>query len=114
MRTATPESTPFFGGLPDRGIWTALALTRAQFFLILALSLGLFLFVDGPLWQHVHASHFVRILVSYGVIPFAVTAALARNRQARPWLVIGASAVLAVIKLVLTAGLLVAIALARG
>ena len=74
----------------------------------------LFVFVDGPVWRHVHASHFRRITVSYGVIPIAVAAALLCNRRARLRLVLGASAVLALVKLVLTAGLLVALALARG
>ena len=57
-------------------------------------------------------SHFRRIAVSYAVIPLAVTAALLWNGRARLVLVIGGSAVLAAIKLVLTAGLLVAIAIA--
>ncbi len=104
--------TPFFEGLPERGIWSPLGLTRGQFLLILAVAMALFLFVDGPVWRHVHAGHFRRITVSYGVIPVAVTAALLRNRRARPMLVVGGTAVLAAIKLVLTAGLLVALAIA--
>ena len=107
----TPRA-PFFGGLPEHGIWTPLGLTRTQFVLILALALALFVFVDGPVWQHVRASHFRRITVSYAVIPFAVLAALARNGRARPLLVLGASAVLAAIKLVVTAALLVVLAIA--
>ena len=114
MRTAGSARPPFLGGLPELGIWTALALTRGQFLTILTLSVVLFVFVDGPVWQHLRASHFLRISVSYGVIPFAVAGALFHNRQARPLLVLGASAVLALIKLVLTAGVLIAIALARG
>ena len=113
MATEVETRTPLFGGLPEHGIWTALGLTRAQFFLILALAMTLFLFVDGPVWEHVRAHHFRRITVSYAVIPLAVTAALVRNRRGRPMLVLGASAVLAAIKLVLTAGLLVALAIAR-
>jgi hypothetical protein len=110
--TSSAHRTPFFGGLPEHGIWTPLGLTRAQFVLILGLALALFLFVDGPAWQHVRASHFRRITVSYAVIPVAVTAALLWNHRARPMLVIGGTAVLAAIKLVLTAGLLVALAIA--
>jgi hypothetical protein len=108
----TPQRAPFFGGLPEHGIWAPLGLTRAQFLLILGLAMAFFLFVDGPVWQHVRASHFRRITVSYAVIPFGVTAALVRNHRARPMLAIGGSAVLAAIKLVLTAGLLVALAIA--
>ena len=103
---------PLFSGLPEHGIWTPLGLTRLQFLTILAVALALFLFVDGPVWQHVRASHFRRITVSYAVIPPSVAAALWRNRRARPMLVIGGSAVLAAIKLVLTAGLLVMLAIA--
>jgi hypothetical protein len=102
----------FFGGLPDHGVWTALALSRAQFFAILGLALALFLFVDGPVWQHVRAPHFNRITVSYAAIPVGVVAALARNRRLSLRLVIAGSAVLSLIKLVLTAGLLVALAIA--
>jgi hypothetical protein len=104
--------TTFFGGLPEHGIWTALELTRTQFVAILAVAMTLFLFVGGPVWQHVRGGHFVRIAVSYGVIPPAVVLALLRNRRLRLPLVLGASAVLAVIKLVLTAGLLVVLAIA--
>ncbi len=103
---------PRFDGLPEQGIWTPLGLTRTQFLAILALSLVLFVFVDGPVWEHVRASHFRRITVSYSVIPFAVTAALIRNHRAHLTLVIAGSALLAAIKLVLTAGLLVALAIA--
>jgi hypothetical protein len=106
------ERARFFGGLPDEGIWTTLALSRAQFLAILAVAMLLFVFVDGPVWRHVRASHFLRITVSYGVIPFAVAGALAQNRRLRPMLLLGASAVLALIKLVLTAGLLVVLAIA--
>jgi hypothetical protein len=114
MRDMMPpaERPPLFGGLPEHGIWTALGLTRRQFLLILAIAMALFLFVDGPVWKHVHASHFRRITVSYAAIPLTVTAALLWNGRARPLLVVGGSAVLAAIKLVLTAGLLVAVAIA--
>jgi len=103
----------FFGALPTDGIWTSLGLARGQFLAILGLSLLLFLFVDGPVWQHVHDAHFRRITVSYAAIVPAVWAALARNHAARPSLLLGASAVLALVKLVVTAGLLVVLALAQ-
>ncbi len=108
----TDTRTPFLGTFPTDGVWTTLGLGRAQFFAILGLSLALFAFVDGPVWRHVHAPHFWRIMVSYAAIPVAVAAALAWNRTPRFGLFLGASAVLALAKLVLTAGLLVALALA--
>jgi hypothetical protein len=103
--------TPFFGPLPERGVWTALSLTRAQFLAILALSVALFLLVGGPLWNHLHDGHATRLVVSYAVIPLAVLAALARNRLARPLPVLVASVVIALVKLVLTAALLLVLAL---
>ena len=101
MAAARP---PLLGGLPEHGIWTPLGLGREQFLAILALSIALFVFVDGPVWLHLHASHFVRITVSYGVIPLGVAAALAWNRRLSVVLVLGASAVIALIKLVADGG----------
>ncbi len=112
-RVPSPSGRPFFGRLPERGVWTAVELTRGQFVAILALSVGLFAFVDGPLWNHLHGSHFVRIAVSYGVIPPAVGLALHRNGAWRLPLLLGASALVALVKLLLTAGLVVLLALAR-
>ncbi len=109
---SSERPSQFLGAFPNDGIWTSLGLGRIQFFAILTAALALFTFVDGPVWQHVHAPHFWRITVSYTAIPIAVTAALAWNRTPRPALLLGATAVLALIKLVLTAGLLVALALA--
>ena len=105
---------PLFAPLPEHGIWTRLGLGRGQFLGILALSVGLFVLVGGPVWLHVHDGHFVRITLSYGVIPVAVGAALWSNRTLRPGLLIGGSAVIAGLKLVLTAGLLLVLAIARG
>lgn len=112
--TTTSEAPPppLFGALPADGVWTSLGLGRVQFFATLALSIALFVFVDGPVWRHVHGAHFWRITVSYAAIPLAVAAALAWNHTPRVSLLIGASAVLALIKLVATAALLVALALA--
>ncbi len=103
-----------FGPLPTRGIWTPLGLTRIQFLAILTLSLVLFVASGGPLWTHLHDRHFGRIVLSYGVIPLAVAAALHRNGRARPLPILVASAVIALVKLVLTAGLLVVLAIARS
>jgi hypothetical protein len=114
MPTPTPARSPLFGPLPTRGIWTALALTRAQFFLILAGSVVLFVFIDGPLWLHLHSSHFTRIALSYTVIPVAVALALLRNCKLRLLTVVVGTAVLSLIKLVVTALLLVVIGMAQA
>jgi len=105
---------PLFAPLPEHGIWTRLGLGRGQFLGILALSVVLFVVVGGPVWLHVHDAHFFRIAISYGVIPFAVGVALWRNRALRPGLLVGGSAVIAGLKLVITAGLLLVLAIARG
>jgi len=91
-----------------------LALTRDQFLLILAVSIALFLFIDGPLWRHLHASHFKRIALSYAAIPIAVATALVRNGKGRVLPIFVASVVISLIKLVLTAALLVVIGVAQG
>ena len=104
--------TPFFAGLPTRGIWTSLDLTRGQFLSILLGSLVVFTLVGGPLWGHAHESHYERLVVSYLVIPPAVAAALWRNGEIQWLRILVGSAVISVIKLVLTALLLVAVGLA--
>jgi hypothetical protein len=104
---------PFFGSLPERGPWTPVGLTRGQFLVILGLSVALFVFVGGPVWAHLRDGHSARIAVSYGIIPVAAGIALHRNHVARPGLVLGATVVIALVKLVLTAGLLVVVALAH-
>jgi len=102
---------PFFGGLPRDGVWTAVNLTAAQFAAILALSVGLFVFLDGPLWRHLHDSHTVRILASYAVIPVAVTLALLRNGALRAMSLLGGTLVIGVIKLLFTAFLVMVLGL---
>jgi hypothetical protein len=67
-RVSRPAGRSFVEGFPEQGIWTALGLGRGQFFAILALSLAVFLFFDGPVWQHLRGAHFARIAVSYAVI----------------------------------------------
>jgi hypothetical protein len=109
----TPKGGAFFGPLPTRGIWTALDLTRGQFLFVLLLSIALFVFVDGPLWTHAHESHFLRITVSYLAIPPAVALALHRNGKLRLVILVVASAVLSLLKLVLTAVILVVIGMAQ-
>jgi hypothetical protein len=105
----------FFGPLPTTGVWTSLGLTRGQFLGILVLSCAVFLFWGGPLWLHSGGRDFPRLTTSYAVIPFGVLAAQLRNRSFRLPLFAAASAVIAVLKLVLTAGLDLAIGIAaRG
>ena len=112
-QVASSGHAPFFGSLPERGPWTALGLTRGQFTVILGLSVALFVFVDGPVWTHLRDSHTIRIAVSYGIILPAVAIALRRNGSATVPLVIGASALIAAVKLLVTATLLVVVALGR-
>ena len=91
---------------PTHGPWTPLGLGRGQFLGILALSVLLFVFVDGPVWRHVHDGHLRRIGLSYVAIPIAVGTALAWNRTVTWGRVFGATIVLSVVKLVVTAVLL--------
>ncbi len=115
MTSSDPDARPpFIGGFPETGVWTAVGLSRAQFFTILTISVGLFLVVGGPVWLHVRDAHFMRITVSYAVIPLAVTVALSRRGVPRVWQVLAASGVLALVKLIVTAGLLIILALARS
>jgi hypothetical protein len=104
--------TSLVGPLPVAGPWTALGLTRSQFLTIVGLSVGLFIIVGGPIWSHLHGTHLWRLVVSYAVIPPAVAWALRRNRSMGAVRVVVASGVLALLKLVLTAGLMVLVALA--
>jgi len=103
----------FIGGLPEHGIWTPLELGRGQFFAVLGVSLLVFAFGGGPVWRHLGDGHTLRIALSYGVIPPLVWAARHRNGATGIGGTLVASAVVAAIKLVLTAGLLVVLALAR-
>jgi|SRR6516164_9889600 hypothetical protein len=109
-----PPASRLLGPLPQVGPWTRLALTRGQFVGILVGSIALFVLVGGPVWRHVHDGHFLRITVSYGVIPVAVAAALAYNRALRPSVFVGATVVIASVKLLATAGLLLAVAIAQA
>ena len=97
--------------VPEQGIWTSLNLSRGQFFGILLSSILLFLFLDGPIWRHLRSSHTERIVGSYGLIPVLVAAAQWKNRSFRPRSCFEASILIAVIKLLATAVLLVLLAL---
>jgi len=72
------------------------------------------MFVDGPLWGHLHDHHLIRIAVSYAMIPPAVAAALTRNGKMGVLSIVTASAVIALIKLVVTAALLLLIGVAQA
>ncbi len=109
---ASAGMSPLFGPLPVAGPWTPLGLSRRQFLATLGLSILLFVLVGGPLWRHVRDGHFWRLGLSYAVIPPLVAWALHRNGTLSPWRVLVASGVIALLKLVLTAGLLMLVALA--
>jgi hypothetical protein len=95
-------------------MWTAVGLTRGQFLAVLVLSVACFAFLGGPVWAHPRGQHFARIGVSYALIPVAVGWVFRRERPfpIGRWIV--ASTVLALVKLVLTALLLVVAAMAHG
>lgn len=103
----------FVAPFPVTGLWTSLGLTRAAFFAVLLGSTLTFLVVPSPLWSHLREGHFTRLAVSYGVIPCAVALLLARRGRLGAGLLLRASLVLALLKLVLTTALMMAIALAR-
>lgn len=105
--------TPFFGSLPLDGIWTSVGLKRGQFLGIVVVTTLLFVFIDGPVWDHLRRSHFGRIVYSYAMIPPAVAAALYLNGNLRWGLLIAGTVVVGLVKLLLTAVVLVAIGLAR-
>jgi hypothetical protein len=106
--------TRFFGPLPTRGPWTAVGLGAGGFFGILALAVLAFALVGGPVWADPRGAHFVRLAVSYALIPLAVAFVLRRERPFPLGRVVAASALLALVKLVLTALLLVAVVAVRG
>ncbi len=101
-----PKGNPgsaFFGSFPTRGIWTALGLSRVQFFVILALSVSAFLFIDGALWEHLEANHFRRIVVSYAAIPLMILAAQLQRRRFSWATLFGGSITIGALKLLITA-----------
>lgn len=104
---------PFVAPFPMTGPWTSVGLTRAAFFAVLLGSTLLFLVVPSPLWTHLRDGHFTRLAVSYAVIPVAVALLLARDGRLAIGPLLRATLVLALLKLVLTTALMMAIALAR-
>jgi hypothetical protein len=103
----------FFGPLPSAGPWNPAGLTGAQFWAILGFATAVFLVFGGPVWRHLRDSHVERLVVSYVVIPPAVLLALRRNRTTSLGRFIGATVLVSVAKFLLTAVLLVVIALGR-
>jgi len=106
------DSSRFLGPLPHTGPWTPLGMTRAWFLGILAASVLGFLLIDGPVWRHLHDGHFRRITLSYAMIPLGVLAAFGRSWRDRIGQMLAATAVIALAKLVLTAGALAVIQMA--
>ena len=104
--------TPFFGPLPSRGPWSAVGLTRLQFFVILGLSVACFMLIGGPVWRPARGEHFLRIGLSYALIPPAVALAFRHEHPFPIARTLAASAVIALVKLVVTALLLAAFTLA--
>ncbi len=97
------SGSSFFGSFPARGVWTALGLSRAWFFSILAISIVAFLFIDGAVWNHLEDNHFRRIVISYMAIPGLITVAqLSRGRFDLPAL-LGGAVVIGALKLLVTA-----------
>lgn len=97
------QPPPFFGAFPTRGIWNALSLSRGQFAGILLISVAAFVLIDGPVWRHLEANHFRRIVVSYLSIPLLILICqLTGGRFDLPAL-FGGSIVLGVLKLLATA-----------
>ena len=92
--------TRLVGPLPTTGPWTAVGLTRAEFFAILGLSVLGFVVIGGPVWRQPHGSHFVRIVASYGLIVPIVALVLRREHPFPAGRVLAASALLALAKLV--------------
>lgn len=99
------ERERMFAPLPVDGVWSSVGLSRGQFFAILAASSVLFLLWGGPLWRDPRGAHLGRLAASYALIPLLCATALARNRNLTLSTFLGASGVIAALKLLVTAGL---------
>lgn len=60
----SPDTSTSVGAYMGMGMGAAVA--------ILAVATALYLVWGGPLWEHLGQSEFIRILVSYGLIPLLV------------------------------------------
>jgi len=96
-------SEPTFAPFPTEGIWTAIGLSRAAFFVIFLGASALYVFWGGPLWSHLGEEDFQRIVVSYTVIPVAVGFVLFRSGTLSLGTFLAATGVIAALKLLLTA-----------
>ncbi len=103
MSAGDQPRAPFFGAFPERGVWNALSLSRGQFVAIIALSVLAFVFIDGPLWRHLDANHFRRIVASYGMIPLMILVCQRIGGRIDVRTLLGATIVIGVIKLLATA-----------
>ena len=101
---ADARRSEWFAPFPRDGFWTSLGLTRFQFFAILAASCLTFALWGGPIWSHVGTGDFGRLASSYALIPVGVAAALRWNGKLRLSLFLGGAVVIAILKLLLTAG----------
>ena len=111
--TSAPRREPLFAPLPVHGIWDSLDLSRTQFLVILLLSVIVFTFVGGPVWIHARDSHFWRLGISYAIIPPLVLLAQWRNKRLSWMGLFLGTTVISLIKLVLTASLLVLVGMLR-
>lgn len=108
MATEAPgdrDRERLFAPLPVEGAWSAVGLTRGQFAAILVASTLLFLLWGRPLWQDPRGAHFGRLATSYSLIPALCAAALARNGKLGIPNFLGATGMIAFLKLIVTAGL---------
>lgn len=107
-------SAPWISAFPTRGPWTPLGVPRGWFLGILAGSIVAFALIGGPVWRDPHGEHFLRIALSYAIIPLGTACAVRRERPFPFGRVVAATAVLSLIKLVATATLLGLIVLGHG
>lgn len=112
--TSEARRTPLFGPFPRDGFWTALGLTGFQFFGILSASCVTFALWGGPIWSHMGKGDFGRLATSYTLIPIAVAGALLWNGKFRLSLLLSGAAVIAILKLLLTAGFDLLLGIALG
>ncbi|MBY0277212.1 hypothetical protein K2Z84_17900 [Candidatus Binatia bacterium] len=113
MHDRPAERFRLFAPLPVSGPWTALGLSRGQFLAILVGACLIYLFLGGPLWAHLRQNDFVRISVSYLAIPLAVAVAQRHNGTLKLATWFAASGVVASLKLLITAGIAVALGISH-
>jgi len=85
---------------------------RGWFLAILALAVACFMAIGGPVWRNPHGDHFTRITLSYAVIVPLVAVAFRHRRPFPIGAACAAIAMIALVKLVLTAVLLALVTMA--